>query len=157
MLKTYEYLMQIRYSNSFEVDYQVDEDCLDYLLPRLILQPVMENAITHGVAELVDELGKLRISVSNEDDFLCLSVWDNGQGIEKEKILELERNQTQSSNDNRSIGLKNVLARLRLNFGPGVQFLIRSSTDSPDSFTHITFKLPLETLSKQKTKEENHD
>jgi two-component system sensor histidine kinase YesM len=157
MLKTYEYLMQIRYSNSFEVDYQVDEDCLDYLLPRLILQPVMENAITHGVAELVDELGQIRISVSKEDDFLCLSVWDNGQGIEKEKILELERNQTQSSNDNRSIGLKNVLARLRLNFGPGVQFLIRSSTDSPDSFTHITFKLPLETLSKQKTKEENHD
>lgn len=156
MLKTYEYLMQIRYSNSFEVDYQVDEDCLDYLLPRLILQPVMENAITHGVAELVDELGQIRISVSKEDDFLCLSVWDNGQGIEKEKILELERNQTQSSNDNRSIGLKNVLARLRLNFGPGVQFLIRSSTDSPDSFTHITFKLPLETLSKQKTKETSY-
>lgn len=157
MLKTYEYLMQIRYSNSFQVQYQVEEDCRDYLLPRLILQPVMENAITHGVAELEEELGQIRISVYKEDDFLCLSVWDNGRGMSEEKIREIQESLIRQQQDNHSMGLRNVMTRLRLNFGNRVQFVILSNNTVPDSFTHIIFKLPLDALTKQAQEEENHD
>ena len=62
MLETYVYLMRIRYSNGFEVSYDVQPDCLDYLLPRLTLQPVVENSITHGFDEMAEELGQIRIS-----------------------------------------------------------------------------------------------
>jgi two-component system sensor histidine kinase YesM len=157
MLKTYEYLMQIRYSNSFQVQYQVAEDCPDYLLPRLILQPVMENAITHGVAELEEELGQIRISVYKEDDYLCLSVWDNGRGMSEEKIREIQESLIRQQQDNHSMGLRNVMTRLRLNFGNRVQFVILSNDTAPDSFTHIIFKLPLDALTKQAQEEENHD
>lgn len=52
ILDTYIYLMRIRYSNGFEVRYDVQEDCLSYMLPRLTLQPVVENSITHGFDEM---------------------------------------------------------------------------------------------------------
>ena len=59
MLKTYVYLMRIRYSNSFEVSYRVQPGCLDYLLPRLTLQPVLENSITHGFDRILILLARL--------------------------------------------------------------------------------------------------
>lgn len=154
MLKTYEYLMRIRYSNGFEVSYQVDEDCLNYQLPRLTLQPVMENAITHGFAELDEELGQIRVSVYKDEGFLCLSVWDNGRGMSAKKVHQLLNGRVRRHDDNSSIGLENVLARLRLHFGDAVKFVI---TSTPGAFTHIIFKLPLDACTRQEGKEERHD
>ncbi len=154
MLKTYEYLMRIRYSNGFEVSYQVDEDCLDYLLPRLTLQPVMENAITHGFAQMDEELGQIRVAVYQDGGFLCLSVWDNGRGMSAKKVHQLLNGRPRHHDDNSSIGLENVLTRLRLNFDDTVKFVISST---PGAFTHIIFKLPLEACTRQNRKEERHD
>lgn len=81
ILDTYIYLMRIRYSNGFEVRYDVQEDCLSYMLPRLTLQPVVENSITHGFDEMDEELGQIKVSVYQDGGFLCLSVWDNGRGM----------------------------------------------------------------------------
>lgn len=108
MLKTYVYLMRIRYSNSFEVSYHVQPDCLDYLLPRLTLQPVVENSITHGFDEMDEELGKIEVSVYLEEGFLCLSVWDNGRGMSQEEIELVRKGRPREKNDNSNIGLENV-------------------------------------------------
>lgn len=80
ILDTYIYLMRIRYSNGFEVRYDVQEDCLSYMLPRLTLQPVVENSITHGFDEMDEELGQIKVSVYQDGGFLCLSSWDNAHG-----------------------------------------------------------------------------
>ena len=63
VLDSYIYLMKIRYSDGFEVEYQIDRGCLDYKMPRLILQPIVENSIVHGLAEKEDDIGHLKISL----------------------------------------------------------------------------------------------
>ena len=145
MLKTYEYLMRIRYSNGFEVSYEVADDCLDYRLPRLTLQPVMENSITHGFAEMEEELGQIRVSVYKEPEYLCLSVWDNGRGMSARKVHQLLEGRARRHDDNWSIGLENVLTRLRLHFGDAVDISI---TSTPGKFTRIIFRLPLDACTK---------
>lgn len=154
MLKTYEYLMRIRYSNSFEVSYEVAEGCMDYRLPRLTLQPVVENSITHGVAELEEELGQIRVSVYKEPAYLCLCVWDNGRGMSAKKVHQLLEGRIRRHDDNTSIGLENVLTRLRLNFGDAVDISIAST---PGQFTQIIFKLPLDACTKCEDEEERND
>lgn len=151
MLKTYVYLMRIRYSNSFEVSYHVQPDCLDYMLPRLILQPVVENSITHGFEELAEELGKIEVSVYRKDGFLCLSVWDNGRGMSREEIELVLKGRPREENNNTSIGLENVQARVRLNFGAAAGLELDSE---PDRFTRATLKLPLTACTR---KEKDHD
>ena len=145
MLKTYEYLMRIRYSNGFEVSYEVADDCLDYRLPRLTLQPVMENSITHGFAEMEEELGQIRVSVYKEPEYLCLSVWDNGRGMSARKVHQLLEGRARRHDDNWSIGLENVLTRLRLHFGDAVDISI---TSTPGKYTRIIFRLPLDACTK---------
>lgn len=80
------------------------------MLPRLTLQPVVENSITHGFDEMDEELGQIRVSVYQDGDFLCLSVWDNGRGMSREQIAQLLRGRPRRRDDNSSIGLENVLA-----------------------------------------------
>lgn len=153
MLKTYEYLMRIRYSNGFEVNYGVEPECLDYRLPRLILQPVLENSITHGFDEMDEEVGQIRISVYTTEQYLCLSVWDNGRGMSQKQIHQLLRGRIRRNDDNSSIGLENVIARLRLNFGSDVVISVDSVLKE---YTNIVFKLPLETCKKLKAEEEKY-
>ena len=91
VLDSYIYLMKIRYSDGFEVEYHIDRGCLDYKMPRLILQPIVENSIVHGLAEKEDDIGHLKISLEEENESM--------------------------DDDNTSIGIENVLGRLKLNFG----------------------------------------
>ena len=155
MLKTYVYLMRIRYSNGFEVSYDVQPECEDYLLPRLTLQPVVENAITHGFDELDEELGQIRVSVCRSDGLLCLAVWDNGRGMEPEQIDRLLRGRVRRQDDNSSIGLENVQARLRLNFGEKAAIRFESE---PGQFTRVTLQIPLQALERRERGEEDaHD
>lgn len=139
MLKTYVYLMRIRYSNSFDVSYEIDEECYEYQIPRLTLQPIVENSITHGFSELTDELGQIKISVFEKDEFLCLEVWDDGRGVSAEQIESLLKGKIKRS-DGSSIGIENVQARLRLHFGETAHIDMKSELGK---YTETTLKLPL--------------
>lgn len=154
MLKTYVYLMRIRYSNGFEVSYCVHPNCLDYLLPRLTLQPVVENSITHGFDEMTEELGKIEISVYREDKFLCLSVWDNGRGMSRDEISLVLNGRPRAKNDNTSIGLENVQARIRLNFGDAARLEIESEEGT---FARVILKLPLSACTRAEREEDTRD
>lgn len=154
MLKTYVYLMRIRYSNSFEVSYHVQPGCLDYLLPRLTLQPVVENSITHGFEEMEEELGRVEVTVYQEEGFLCLSVWDNGRGMSREEIELVRRGRPRAKNDNTSIGLENVQARIRLNFGDAAGLTLESE---PGQYTRATIRLPLAACTKKEEERRDSD
>ncbi len=154
MLETYVYLMRIRYSNGFEVSYDIQPNCRDYLLPRLTLQPVVENAIVHGFDEMADELGQIRISVYRENDVLCLSVWDNGRGMTEEQIGLVRKGRPRERGDNTSIGLENVQARMKLNFGEAARMEIDSE---PGAFTQVVLRLPVSACQMGKREGEDHD
>ena len=146
VLDSYVYLMRIRYSECFEVHYEIQPGCEDYLLPRLILQPVVENSITHGLADLDEEMGQVTVSVYQEGDSLCLAVKDNGRGMTPEQIARILKGRPRTSDDNTSIGLENVLARLRLHFGPQAQMEVESE---PNVLTCVRLRLPLERCGKE--------
>lgn len=145
LLKSYLYLMKIRYPESFEVRWDLDEGCMDYGVPRLILQPIFENAIIHGFEDK-KEPGTVTISTREKEDVIEFVVADNGKGMEQVLITALLREEPgkQAEDDpktpggalsksssrtsgKRGIGVTNVHRRLQLYFGPEYGIRIEST------------------------------
>ena len=140
VLDSYIYLMKIRYSDGFEVDYSIDETCMDYKVPRLILQPIVENSIVHGLAEKEDDIGHLTVSLKASGDSLIFTVEDDGRGMTEEEIRQLLTHRERAEGDNTSIGVENVLSRLKLNFGS--RYGIRMESQ-PGQYTKTILTIPL--------------
>lgn len=117
-LRSYLVLMENRYQDTFEWEIQVEEAVMDCLIPRISIQPLVENSISHGFSEK-KEMGHIRIEGMNRGDYIVIRVLDDGEGGDVEKMKRLL---TESSGNKRrgqvsSIGLKNVQERLQLFFG----------------------------------------
>lgn len=133
--KSYLQIQAHRYRDQFSYTFQVEEECLDYLCNKITLQPIIENALYHGINGLVDE-GKIVISVSDEGDDILFAVEDNGNGMEPEQvesILKKERS------DHSGIGIKNVNDRLKIYFGARYGITIHSV---PDEGTRVEIRMP---------------
>lgn len=139
VLDSYLYLMKIRYSDGFEVFYQVEEACMDILIPRLILQPVVENSIVHGFADMGEDIGRLEIRVGMEEGSLLLEVWDNGAGMEPGEIAKILQGKDRRPDDNYSIGIENVFSRLALHFKEQCRMEMESK---PGSYTRTRILIP---------------
>lgn len=96
---------RVRFKDRLTIRFAVDPDCLDALVPNMILQPLVENAIRYGVAPYARP-GAVEISAKRVGEELHLSVWDTGKGL-------------QENNRREGIGLSNTRARLREMYGPG--------------------------------------
>lgn len=142
VLDSYIYLMKIRYSDGFEMEYMVEEACLSCLVPRLILQPVVENSIVHGFSGLMDEMGKIWLTVQEREGFLFIEIRDNGKGMSEEEIHRIlsGRENKEDQNDHVSIGITNVKTRLALNYGKGCGFEMESGEGK---FTRTTIRIPI--------------
>ena len=140
VLDSYIYLMKIRYSDGFEVDYSIDETCMDYKVPRLILQPIVENSIVHGLAEKEDDIGHLTVSLKASGDSLIFTVEDDGRGMTEEEIRQLLTPRERAEGDNTSIGVENVLSRLKLNFGDRYGIRMESL---PGKYTKTILTIPI--------------
>lgn len=116
MVKNYVMLQQFRYMDSFDVVYHVDSDVDEMYVPRLILQPLVENAILHGINH---EKGNclIEVSVKRHQEMLELSVSDNGEGMSEEQVAELMASnggkRTQRGHFS-GIGIANIRDRLQL-------------------------------------------
>ena len=138
VLDSYIYLMRIRYSEGFQVEYEIEEACLGFQVPRLILQPLVENSIVHGFTE--EEIGHLKIYAKKEADTLCIKVWDDGRGMMQDEIEQILSFRNREPDDNTSIGMENVMTRLKLNFGEMHRFDIYSIYGE---YTEIVLHLPI--------------
>lgn len=126
VLDSFVYLMKIRYSDGFEIEYHVDEACMDCRVPRLILQPIVENSIVHGFSELVDEIGRIELTMRLEDGKLTITISDNGKGMPEQEIAQLLSGVGMEKPDHTGIGVVNVLNRLKLNYGEQCEMTIVS-------------------------------
>lgn len=120
------------------------------LVPRLILQPLVENSIVHGFTE--EEIGHLKVSAKKEQGNLLLRVWDDGCGMSKEQIERILQGKEREKSDNTSIGLENVLTRIRLNFGENCKIMIHSANEE---YTEIVLYLPVLTEKHERVGTEN--
>lgn len=137
-VRNYLLIQKIRYSDAFNYEFNVEENALDIKTMKLILQPIVENCIYHGLKSKVDK-GNIRISVHIEDDYLALSVADNGYGMRQETIDELYRSFEDNAASN-SVGLKNIYQRVVIYYGGNAEMTIESELDEG---TTITIREPL--------------
>lgn len=116
ILENYIHLQEFRYQGGFEVDYEVEKEALGCYIPRLILQPLVENAILHGI-DIKGGKGHLRILGRVSEGRLTLSVVDNGRGMSREQIDVLLTSKAKKTNGLSAIGVPNVRERLSLYYG----------------------------------------
>lgn len=128
VLKSYSYIMKIRYSDSFNVDFNIEPSILDAKIPRLLIQPILENAITHGFEEMED-IGEVVISGKLCEDKLIFLVEDNGKGMSKDKCKELLAERSVKGDNKGGIGLWNVQRRIQLTYGESYGLHIESEED----------------------------
>ena len=133
--KYYLEIQTIRFENKFSYEFDIDPKILEYKIPKLILQPLIENSIEHGVGEDIIG-GKITVKGYEDDKFFYLSVIDTGLGITNEKIQEIYAGFTDLENT-KSVGLFNVYQRLNLYFGSDMEFLILNEEN-----TTFLLKLP---------------
>ena len=133
--KSYLQIQSVRYKEQFSYHFDVEEDCTEYLCNKITLQPIIENAIYHGVNGLVDE-GHIEIRVRAEGEDVLFTVEDNGVGMEPEQIEEIFRRKPDGKS---GIGIKNVNDRLKIWFGDAYGITIESV---PDEGTKVTVRMP---------------
>ncbi|WP_394917065.1 sensor histidine kinase [uncultured Robinsoniella sp.] len=126
-VKTYLKIQSYRFSKRLEVDIHISEEYLDYGIPKLILQPLVENVIKHGIDPVI-ERGIIGIHAKQKDSNLEITIFDNGKGI-SEIQLECINNKlinTSMQDEFESIGIQNVHQRLKLLFGDEYGIQIKS-------------------------------
>ncbi|ROR31896.1 histidine kinase/DNA gyrase B/HSP90-like ATPase [Mobilisporobacter senegalensis] len=143
---SYIYLLRMRFGDviQFQLDENLEEEYRNYTLPRMTLQPLIENAYIHGIGEL-EEGGIIGLSTRKEGDSIIITIWDTGKGMSNEQIVKILRNKSSDRTDKKDkghttgIGVDNVLKRLRLYYGKYNIMDIRCTGGR----TEFILKLPL--------------
>ena len=152
-VRNYLMIQHMRFKNRFSYTIEAEDEVLDLASLKLMLQPLVENAIYHGM-EFMDGDGEIFISAWKEGEDLYLKVSDNGLGMTEEQVARLFSDTPHTGSSRGSgIGGKNVNERIRLYFGSEYGLSIESE---PDEGTVVTIHLPAVAYSEIRQKEE-HD
>jgi len=115
--KNYVYLQKIRFGARLKVVWEIDEHIMDRKIIKLVLQPIIENAIVHGIASK-EEGGMVIVKGYEKDDFLLFEILDNGIGMTPHTIKQLKDSVVNPSKEpNKNIGIRNVQRRIQLYYG----------------------------------------
>jgi len=133
--ESYLQIQKYRYKNQFTYAFDVDPACLDYLCNKITLQPIIENAINHGLDLMVEE-GHIDVQVKQDGDDIVFRVQDNGVGMSAEQIEAIMQ---RGPKDRTGIGIKNVNDRLKIYFGKNYGLHISSE---PDVGTCVEIRMP---------------
>lgn len=123
--ESYLQIQKYRYKNQFTYEFQVDPECLDYYCNKITLQPIIENAINHGLDLLVEE-GRITVQVCQDCEDILFFVQDNGVGMSEEQLRTILQHDPK---DRTGIGIKNVNDRLKIYFGKQYGLHISSELD----------------------------
>jgi hypothetical protein len=148
VLKQYTEIMQARYPDMINVCFGEDDSFSDILIPRMLIQPIVENAIMHGLSA---EGGNLEIDARPENEDLFITITDNGKGMDAGELEKL-RNETESGEGTERgsldhIALANVRKRIEVLFGENYGMDIESDVNKG---TCVTLHLPLIRAGKEK-------
>lgn len=143
-IQNYLALMNLRFDYSVQLRLDVPEELMDQQIPKISLQPIVENAVVHGAAALeADSCILLCGRICPEDGSFTISITDEGAGLDETGLARLRRQiageeQTRSSSGN-GIGLKNVQDRIHMNYGAEYGLSVASQ---PGAGTTVTVRLP---------------
>lgn len=136
--KSYMNIQKIRYKNNFNVIFDVDPDVYCYCSVKLVLQPLLENAISYGVSGM-DELGEIRVTAQKQEERIILSVADNGLGMSEEEAELVLTDSDRIHKRGSGVGLINVNNRIQMLFGKEYGLVVESE---PDEGTTVSICMP---------------
>lgn len=148
-VRNYLTIQQLRYKNKFDYEIKIAEDVKPLATIKLIIQPLVENAIYHGMVYM-DGDGLIDVEAYRKEEDVYIVVSDNGLGMTKERIDQLLKGEIQSSKRGSGIGVSNVNERIKLYFGEDYGIQIESE---PDEGTKMIVHLP-KVLYKKEEKDE---
>ncbi|WP_253957706.1 sensor histidine kinase [Metabacillus halosaccharovorans] len=140
-IEHYLFIQEMRYGDDFTYEINIEQEILSYNIIKLSLQPLIENAIYHGVKQKRG-LGKISIRGFEKEGSIHLEVADNGNGIEQDKLIEIKRELGESFHEKRGfigIGLKSVNERINIHFGKEYGLVISSK---PGQGTVVSIMIP---------------
>ncbi|WP_026669481.1 sensor histidine kinase [Butyrivibrio sp. AE3006] len=143
LVDNYIQILNVRFSGDIKYEKQVDKRLLKTAMPSMTLQPIVENAVNHGIREMGDK-GVIKLKVYREDSNVCISIGDNGKGISQEdidKILGGSFAHKEEQYEHNGIGMDNVISRLRLfSERPDV---VDIKSEGPGKGCEVIIRLPL--------------
>ncbi|MGZ9586462.1 cache domain-containing sensor histidine kinase [Paenibacillus marinisediminis] len=141
VLESYVHIMQVRYGGKLNIQFNIDDTLLDYSMPKMLLQPILENAIFHGLDQQdMNEL--IEVKAIRHELGVCFTITDYGKGMTEEQVRGLLQQGEKLQRGNFSgLGVHNVLKRLELNYGHPYGLEIDSELGRG---TIVTILLPLE-------------
>lgn len=134
--KSYLQIQKFRYKNQFQYSFEVQESCLGYYCNKITLQPIIENAIYHGLNRMIDE-GFIEIRIFEDGDDVVFTVEDNGVGMTKEQCESILHKEVKGQTG--GIGIKNVNDRVKIYFGEQYGMTIESELDEG---TKVSIRMP---------------
>lgn len=136
--QSYMNIQKIRYKNTFSMVYDVEPELYSYCTVKLILQPILENAINYGVSSM-DDCGEIRLTGRLRDGNVILSVSDNGMGMSAEEVSLVLTDSSRIHKHGSGVGLVNVNNRIQILFGKEYGLTVESE---PDEGTTISICMP---------------
>lgn len=138
-VRSYLEIQQVRYQDIMQYEINIPEELNPYMIPKITIQPLVENALYHGIKNKRG-LGKIIITGVKEKDYFRLIIEDNGIGINKDRLIQIRNEINNNKLDGKGIyGLYNVNERIRLNFGEEYGVSIESNYGEG---TTVSIKLP---------------
>ena len=137
----YIYILNVRFSGEIQFESHVDEECLNVMMPSMVLQPIVENSVNYGIRN-IDWQGRINLTVTREDGYICVSIRDNGIGMSQDKIdriMEGRLERQDLSKNSNGVGLDNVIQRLRLFYDR--EDVLEITSVGPDMGTEVAVKL----------------
>lgn len=136
--QSYMNIQKIRYKNLFSVKFDIDPQINSYCTVKLVLQPILENAINYGIVNM-DDCGEIKVSGKKQDRNIILSVSDNGVGMSEEEVTFLLTDSKRIHKHGSGVGLVNVNNRIRILFGKDYGLIVESE---PDEGTTVSIYIP---------------
>lgn len=142
LIKNYLIIQKYRYIDILDYVIEVEDEAKPFMLPKLLIQPIVENAIYHGIKPKLSKKSFVKISISLIDNEVVIVVYDNGAGMNQEKLFDINNKLLSGIND--SFGIYSVQARIRLCYGDQYGLTIESEKDE---FTRVTMRISAKELS----------
>lgn len=136
--RSYMNIQKVRYKNAFSIVFDIDESLSSYSTVKLVLQPILENAVNYGIRGIDDD-GEIKVKGRLKESNVILSVQDNGLGMSEEEVSLILTDSNRIRKRGSGVGLVNVNNRIQLVFGKEYGLLVESE---PDVGTTVSIRIP---------------
>ncbi|MGG1573483.1 sensor histidine kinase [Fictibacillus sp. NRS-1165] len=141
ILEKYLVILKIRYDREFRLDIEIDDKLLDFQIPRMLLQPIVENAIFHGIVP-TDTTGLIQLKAEEEKSgSIRFIITDNGKGFDPSKLKQIKDIETSIQNGFVGIGLAHVYESIQLYYSPKSTMIVESQEGTGTQITLLLYPL----------------